>query len=171
MYSYPFSSDEARAAHDEWGFNCGPAALSFALQIPIGTVRGVLTLFEDRGYVNPTMMKAALDALGRQYVAMPRPACDRVRQQFEQLMWIGPMSLVRIQWTGPWTANGKIMKWAARQTHWICCWRDGGVDKVFDINGGILPAWTWKQDVVPRIIAEVPRADGDWYPANIWRVR
>jgi hypothetical protein len=174
---YPFTEDEARTANSEWGCNCGPAALAFALQVPLDKVRAALapTGFEQRRYTSPTMMREALANLGQDFDAVRNPSgfADRGRA----VMFARQMALVRIQWTGPWTADGKTQKWAARQTHWICCWADahdvwqGGRRLVFDINGGMRTFDSWEREIVPLIVAEYPRADGGWYPANVWRLK
>ena len=80
-------------------------------------------------------------------------------------------ALVRIMWGGPWIVNGKPQRWAARQTHWICTYRDDtGADMVFDVNGGILGFMEWERQIVPPLAASVPRCDGTWYVANVWRI-
>jgi len=174
-YDYPFTQDEATAAYEEWSCNCGPAALAFALQVKLGVVRPALKGFAERGYVNPTMMASALEWLHTKFTAIRAP-----KNLGEECMFQGPMSLVRIQWTGPWTADGKTAKWAASYTHWICCWmppmmRDvpsepTDLRMVFDINGGIMPFWKWRNEIVPAIVATIKRADGGWYPANVWQL-
>ena len=82
------------------------------------------------------------------------------------------MSLVRIQWTGPWTMPGMSFKWAANYTHWICCWREEvpPVLRVFDINGGVMAFEQWQREIVPAIVATIKRADGGWYPSNVWQL-
>lgn len=169
-YDYPFNEDDARAANEEWGCNCGPAALAFALQVKLDAVRDKLVGFESRGYVNPSMMREALIGFGKKTVDIRAPKYEGANAMFR-----GPMSLVRIQWTGPWTADGKTAKWAATYTHWICCWRDQdsitlGLSKVFDINGGVMFFSRWVDEIVPAIVATIKRADGGWYPANVWQL-
>lgn len=39
VMTYPFTEDEMYAAAREWGCNCGPSALAFALQVPLDRVR------------------------------------------------------------------------------------------------------------------------------------
>jgi hypothetical protein len=173
---YPFTEDEARAANNEWHCNCGPAALAFALQIGLDKVRAALapTGFEQRRYTSPTMMHEALMNLGHgdfEAVRSPAKYAGAFNGKIAHArMFHGPMSLVRIQWTGPWTADGKTQKWAARQTHWICCWADSR-RLVFDINGGMRTFDSWEREIVPLIVKEIPRADGGWYPANVWRLK
>jgi hypothetical protein len=171
MPTYTFTEDEARAAHEEWGCNCGPTALAFALQTTLDAVRDAIPFFAERRYTSPTMMKSALEKLHPKWHAVRNPSAGRRSEVFHATMFAGPMSLVRIQWTGPWTANGANARWAARQTHWIACWSNGpDVWMVFDCNGGIQRFWKWKAEIAPLIVAAIPRADGGWYPANVWRV-
>jgi hypothetical protein len=155
--NYPFTGADVRRAAEEWGCNCGPAALAFALQVPLERVRGAIPGFESKRYTSPTMMRAALDGLGVSFT--PAPA-DRLS------LLLVPMSLVRVQWTGPWAKPGAPPKWAYRQTHWIAAW--GG--NVFDVNGGIGSLDWWVKEIVPAITAATPRADGGWFPTHVWRI-
>lgn len=171
--TYPFTEAEARAAHDEWGCNCGPTALAFALGLKPDDVRPHIPDFDARRYTSPTMMAAALDSLNVRREIVRKPHGGRNRGYGISVMFAGPVSLVRIQWTGPWTANGASGKWAARQTHWIVCWKEERCQfprRVFDVNGGIQTFEHWEEKIVPAIVATVQRADGGWFPANVWRL-
>jgi hypothetical protein len=163
---YSFTEDEFKAAYDAWGCNCGPSALAFALQIGLDEAHRAIPQFDDRRYTSPTMMRAALANLGRGFKVVPRPTTLN--------MFSRQVALVRIQWTGPWIVNGKPQKWAARQTHWIATWFTDAVGQpvlsVFDCNGGMRDFASWKQEIVPPLVTSVPRADGGWYPANVWRL-
>lgn len=175
-FDYPFTEEQAQAAYTEWGCNCGPSALAFALQTSLDKVHPAIPDFDERRYTSPSMMRAALANLGQRFMPIATPP---VKQRFtsyaHQEMFAGPMTLVRIQWTGPWIVDGKPQRWAARQTHWIACWSDahdvwqGGRRLVFDCNGGMRTFQSWQQGIVPLIVESVKRADGGWYPANIWR--
>ncbi len=160
---YPFSEADSKDAFDLWGANCGPNSLAFALQRPIGEIRGAIPGFEDKGFCSPTMMKAGLKNLGRSYFDYPFP-------RVVAAMFAPCLSLVRIQWTGPWTKEGANPKWAYRQTHWIVAWLDGEKRMVFDCNGGIRTVESWEKEIVPVLTACYPRADGDWFPTHIWRI-
>ena len=161
-YLYPFTEEESEAAWKEWNCNCGPAALAFALQVNLDAVRGSIPGFEEKGYTSPTMMKQALANLGRQ--------C-RERPTGEPHLFCPEIALVRVQWTGPWTAKDANPKWAYRATHWICCWRERDFGSlVFDINGGISSFARWRLDIVPAIVASIKRADGGWYATHVWEV-
>lgn len=170
-YDYTFTEDDLRSAAEAWGANCGPSALAFALQTTLDAVRPALSDFERRGYVNPSMMRQALATLGRRIEIVRNPSGGRNRGYGIDTMFAGPMSLVRIQWTGPWTADGKIAKWSAAQTHWIACWSDAGARLVFDCNSGITSFEAWESETVNAITKTIKRAYGDWYPANVWRLQ
>jgi len=170
MPSYTFTEEEARDAYDAWGCNCGPTALAFALQVGLDAVRHAIPQFPERRYTSPSMMAAALEFFGRKYTVVRNPGSRRNPQRGIDAMFAGPMSLVRIQWTGPWTAGDAPAKWAARQTHWIAAWSERGVPLVFDVNGGIRGFERWEGEIVPALVATIPRADGGWYPANVWRL-
>ncbi len=113
------------------------------------------------------MMKAGLASLGHTVTAYSGP---------DGLPNVGTMfgrkpSLVRIQWSGPWTAPGANAKWAYRQTHWIATYFvEGQAAMVFDCNGGIRGFTSWQQEIVPALTAMYPRADGGWFPTHVWRL-
>jgi hypothetical protein len=160
-FTYPFTEADARAAHEEWGANCGPNALAFALQIPLEKVRPLIPGFEAKRYTSPTMMKAALANAGRSFDNF---ACDPLTMFHDQ------MSLTRIQWTGPWTAPGANPKWAYRQTHWIATYQQERQPVVFDVNGGCRLFVDWQDEIIPLILETIPRNDGGWHPTHIWRL-
>jgi hypothetical protein len=37
---YPFTESDLQSAFDNWGANCGPTALAFALQRPLSEISG-----------------------------------------------------------------------------------------------------------------------------------
>lgn len=163
---YPFTEEDSAKAFDEWGANCGPNALAFALQVPIESVRGKIHEFDEKRYTSPTMMKHVIAEMGRQFRAMSAPMGESL-----DVMIFGPcLAVVRIQWTGPWTSEGANPKWAYRQTHWITTWADAGNPMVFDVNGGIMEFHRWCNEIVPLLTAETPRADGGWFPTHVWRI-
>jgi hypothetical protein len=159
---YTFSQAEAEHAYRTWNANCGPNALAFALQMPLEAVRRHIPRFEERHYTSPSMMKAALASLCRSYISVKKPTASD--------MFDRPPALVRVQWGGPWIVNGKPQRWAARQTHWVCAWEEEGRYLVFDVNGGMQLLEDWRDKIVPLLTSEVPRCDGTWYPANVWRL-
>ncbi|MCB9902551.1 MAG: hypothetical protein H6826_14495 [Planctomycetes bacterium] len=166
---YPFTQADAQAAFESWGCNCGPAALAFALQLPLDAARDAIDGFEQKRYTSPTMMKNAVNNLGREMLVI-KPACgDTLRDE----MFADIPALVRIQWCGPWTAKGSNPRWAYGYTHWIAAWNEGpsieaGVPLVFDINCGILGVETWEDLIVPMLIPK--RGDGQWFPTHVWRL-
>lgn len=81
------------------------------------------------------------------------------------------MGLARIQWHGPWTADGANPRWAYRHTHWIASLRFDCEWWVFDINGGWRTLEDWKRDIVPLILQEIPRNNGQWSVSHHWEVR
>lgn len=157
---YSFTEEEAQAAHDEWGCNCGPAALAFALQADLSAVRHAIPGFDDKRYTSPTMMKAALAYLGRAYEVRPVSRAG--------MFDIDRVTLVRVQWTGPWTAPGANPRWAYGATHWIAAYLHFGHRLVFDINGGISFFEDWDSKIAPVLAALHKRADGRWLPTHCW---
>lgn len=170
-FSYPFSQEDSEIAYKEWGANCGPNALAFALQIPLADVRGKIPDFEARRYTSPTMMKSGIANLGRKFEVMPLVATDG---ESNAMFPRDGISLVRVQWTGPWTAPDANPKWAYRQTHWIATYRLIGLlpseYTVFDVNGGIRSFNSWCKEIAPALAASIKRADGKWFPTHVWRI-
>lgn len=167
MIDYPFTAQDMQAASDDWGCNCGPSSLAFALQIGLDKVRGKIPGFEDKHYTSPTMMKAGLKALGKRFEIMPLVSTD---EGANAMFPGGPISLVRIQWSGPWTQPNANPKWAYRQTHWVATWLIHRFRRVFDCNGGIRSFDEWQREIVPTLTALYPRADGGWFPTHVWRI-
>jgi hypothetical protein len=160
--NYPFTEEDAQRAYDEWGCNCGPTALAFALQIPLDAVRSLIPDFEERRYTSPTMMRMALENAG---VLFTKCRIDR------SSMFQWEPCLVRIQWAGPWTDKGANPKWAYRQTHWIATYMvQRQAAMVFDVNGGVRGFQSWEKEIVPVLTDSVPRANGEWWPTDVWKL-
>jgi hypothetical protein len=158
--TYPFTEEDSRAAYEAHGFNCGPNALAFALQFPLLEVLGRIPGFEEKRFTSPTMMKAGLANLGRNWTEHPFP-------RMVAGMFADKPSLVRIQLDGPWCAEGANPRWAYRETHWIVAWKPR---QIFDVNGGIMTFESWCDEIVPALLANNKRANGKWFPTHIWRV-
>jgi hypothetical protein len=163
--TYSFTEEDARAAHDAWGCNCGPTALAFALQTTLEVVRPAIPDFEARGYTSPTMMRAALGTLDRGFDAVRSPAVEDMHRFPFATEWT-PRALVRVAWSGPWDG----MRWAGRASHWIVAYLEGHEHRVFDCNGGIMPFARWRDEIAPLLIASVKNANGNWFPLNVWRL-
>ncbi len=58
-----FTRDEAQAAGEAWGFNCGPGALCAVLGKTPNELRPHLREFERKRYTNPSLMAAILHDL------------------------------------------------------------------------------------------------------------
>jgi hypothetical protein len=168
-YSYTFSEEDAERAAKEWGCNCGPTALAFATRRHIEAVKDAIPCFTEKGYTSPTMMKAGLANLKVKYRAMlcARNA-DSLLGELDQ-----SLSLVRIQFTGPWTAPGMNPKWAYWHTHWIAAWREVSSmmlsATVFDVNGGIRLLTDWEDKILPAL-ASGQKRDGGYFPTHVWRI-
>jgi hypothetical protein len=170
-----FTVDEAQAAADAWGFNCGPGALCAILGKRPEEIRPHLIDFERKGYTNLSLMAAILRGLGVRF--------DRVFEHLgarpEPMDVLYPLcGLVRVQWGGPWTAPGVPVRARYRHTHWIAI-RQGPGDpypgEVFDINAVCVGGWLdwdeWRLGLVPWLLEQcAPRADGTWWPTHCWEV-
>lgn len=158
-----FNVDEANAAGEEWGFNCGPGALCAVLGLTPAEIRPSLGDFESKGYTNPTLMARVLHAYGlvhRQTYRSDHPGRCRIER-----------GLMRVQWAGPWTKPGVPMAARYRHTHWVAV----SGDQVFDLNaicvGGWIPFDEWQYRLVPWLICEAcPKGTGEWWPTHGWEI-
>jgi hypothetical protein len=149
---------DARRAGAEWGANCGPGAAAAILMLTLDEVRAhfVAVGFEQKRYTNPSMMFALLRRVGaRWHTVAGRPGWPR-------------HGLVRVQWEGPWTAQGVPMAARYRHTHWVGAHLSAGETQVFDINcicvGGWISLQEWSGKVVPWLLGECePKANGRWH--------
>ena len=166
VLDYPFSSADLERASKEWGCNCGPSALAFALQMPLEYARTIIPEFERKKYTSPTMMKAALANAGLSFEAVKCPKeADIFSGEPEQPV------LVRAQWTGPWTESGTNPRWAYWYTHWFAAWRtERNECKIFDCNGGIMSPRDWELDIMPVLANCHKRAYGGWFPTHVWKL-
>lgn len=150
-------------ALDEWGANCGPAALAAALgRSKIADVREAVSEGgKFRGYMSITNMKAAIPRAGGRITASwskPRNAALATTG--------GEPIIVCIQWGGRWINVPRV---AAQFRHFIV-YRHGFVGTtgpwVFDINApnGWMPADQWKANIVPMFLRETAKEGGD----NTW---
>lgn len=166
------------AAADEWGLNCGPAAICAALGLAPADLRPHLQDFEVRGYSNPTLMRATLASLGVPWRETYR-SNDRPSPTSEADAWLDPvgvhapgLALVRIQWDGKWCDPGVPMAARYRNTHWIATVDHGNY--VYDVNAvrwtsGWVPRERWVRGLVPWLLDRaVKRNNGRWWPANVW---
>ncbi len=148
-----FSQRDFEQAYEDWHCNCGPTALAAALGRTLAGVRGLIPNFEERRYTSPTMMRHALDNAGQRFVTDEE--------------W--PIrGLVRIQFTGPWTAEGANPRWAYWHTHWVASFGEPDcLHWIFDCNGGLQPRGTWEMEILPLLIGNIKRADG-WTRTHNW---
>lgn len=168
-----FTLDDAQAAADEWGFNCGPAALCAVLGQTPDKIRPHLGDFERKGYTNPSLMAGILRELR---VPFRRTFESATEPWHGSVQW-PDFGLVRVQWSGPWTAKGVPMRARYRATHWIGYKKNPGIshDEVFDVNamcvGGWLSFGEWGTQLVPWLLKQCqPKADGKWWPTHCWDV-
>ena len=106
MTTLRFGFAEIERAAVDWGANCGPAALAAACGLTLDDVRPHLEGFERKRYTNPTMMFGALDSLGVRW------------RRLKPCAW-PDYGLVRVQWHGPWMADGVPRRARYRHSHWI----------------------------------------------------
>lgn len=154
-----FSVEEAYAAQDEWGMNCGPGAIAAVLGLTPAQLRPHMGDFEKKGYTNPSLMWTVLGNVGARF--------SYRGGLLSRDDWPN-YGLARIQWEGPWTKPGVPARVAYRHTHWVGARQINGSTDIFDINaiseGGWLSAEDWSTRLVPWLLAECePKASGGWW--------
>jgi hypothetical protein len=174
-----FTLDEAQAAADAWGFNCGPGALAAVLGLTPDELRPSMGSFEQKGYTNPLLMAEILKRLNVPFRRVFESAVDPGARV---VVW-PRFGLVRVQWSGPWTKPGVPMAARYRHTHWIGVCEIGFLRNrlAFDINaigisGAFGPGWMlwsqWTGGLVPWLLKECqPKADGRWWPTHCWEIQ
>lgn len=159
-----FSAAEADKAYEDWGCNCGPAALAAILGLTLDEAHVLIPDFDGKRYTNPTMMFKALEAARREYTGRTYKV-DSATTEFPHY------GLVRIQWNGPWTQPGVPMAARYRYTHWVGAqrsqWTMPDNVGIFDINcinngTGWCALRDWEAVIVPVITEQYRRADGRW---------
>ena len=163
-----FTPEEAAAAAEAWGFNCGPAALSALLGKTPDELRPHLLDFEAKRFMNPTMVLAVLRGMGvpveRAYQCSEPPA-GAVRYPEH--------GLVRLQWGGPWCGGGVPFAARYRHTHWIAVAGADEQRKAYDVNVGRWISWaTWLVKVAPVLARRCSkRASGLWWPTHCYQMQ
>ncbi|MEN6533791.1 MAG: hypothetical protein ABFD89_09030 [Bryobacteraceae bacterium] len=163
---YVFSAEDAGKAAQEWGANCGPMALAMSLGRHIREIRGAIPGFDQKGYTSPTMMAGALSNLG---VPVKREVKGTQARSAKWSDW-PDRGLVRIQWSGPWTAPGTNGRWAYCFTHWVASLRTEKGFWIFDCNTGWSDPGYWILHAVPAITQTIKRADGGWFATHLWEL-
>jgi len=163
------SSETMNAAWEEWGANCGPAAISAVCGIPLAQLRPYMGDFERKRYTNPTLMWSVLKSIG---VRFSYRGGELGRQNWPKY------GLARIQWEGPWTRTGVPMRARYRHTHWVGVnARNPGNVGIFDCNAtGNGTGWCaladWTDTIVPWIVEHMEKgADGGWHITHAVEVR
>lgn len=168
-----FSMDEADAAADEWGLNCGPAAVASICGLSLDELRPQLGDFELKRYTNPTLMAQILKNIGAKVIEFGRLDWRFEMERTGRAPW-PRYGLARVQWEGPWTKDGVPMAARYRATHWVGASyanRDNiGIWDVNCLNNGT--GWVglheWTNTLVPWLLKELyPRASGKWHLTHV----
>lgn len=160
-----FTADEADAAHEAWGLNCGPGAIAAICGLTLDALRPQMGDFEQKGYTNPTLMWDVLNRIGVKWrlVRQPKDWPD--------------YGLARVQWEGPWTEPGVPIRARYRHTHWVGAMRSTNDVGIFDINAmGNGTGWCvlqdWVDSLVPWLLdACEPKANGCWHLTHVAEIR
>lgn len=157
-------------AHDEWGANCGPAAVAAITGMTLPDVRPFFEAhgFAAKRYTNPTMMFAILwdlEEFGILRDWRSNPLLPKDDQEFPE------HGLARIQWHGRWMREGVPIRACYRHTHWVATIDAPHGRGIFDVNAvgaadGKCDGWTtaqaWQEIMVPHLTSGIPGADGAW---------
>jgi len=167
-----FTFEDLQCASDEWGINCGPAAIAAMLELGLSEIRPKLGDFEQKGYTNPSLMFEILRRLQVQWRCLTISRFNNA-----PLDWPS-YGLARVQWEGPWTAPGVPQRVRYRHTHWVGSVIEpahpGAVNQyVFDVNcaciGGWVPFEEWRSQVVPWLLGTV-YAEEKRKPSGAWHL-
>lgn len=145
----PFTEEDSNRAYNEWGASCGPHSIAAALGVPLERVRSAVPGF--KGWMNPTMVRAALNVLGVHPVITRNL---RTKELYE--------GINRIQWEGPWLDAGVPARVAYFHTHWVAVRRTGEVLCTCMPWLGWTAFDTWKQWIEVTVLPEIPRSTG-WH--------
>ena len=170
-----FTIDDEQRAFDEWGCNCGPAALCAVLNMTPDEIRPHLREFERKRYTNPSLMAAILRDLGipfkRHYECLGANRPVNTRNPY----WYPEFGLMRVQWDGPWTRPGVPIRARYRHTHWIAVELNEHIFRIFDVNAMCVGGWIswseWERQLVPWLLRQTePKATGEWWPTHSWQI-
>lgn len=154
-----FTEAESLYAYQEWGANCGPAALAAILGRSLDEVKRHLGYFEARGYMTTSDMKAALKSLGVRHT------------HYAKESGLPAYGLCRVQWGGSWLRPGVHPGAAASRTHWIATALEGEGDTArrwtYDVNAGWQRHGVWQVETVRALLAEVKGSDGTFFVPDV----
>ena len=171
-----FGISEAQAATEDWGFNCGPAALCAVLGKTPSEIRPFLREFERKGYTNPTLMSSILHDLRVPFHRIFEQPGQVRRWGFQTPKYPNPLGLVRIQWDGPWCQPHVPTRACYRHTHWVGFRQEEGEQMAFDVNalsvGGWISWMEWREEIAPWLLTRCePKATGQFWPTHCWEMR
>jgi len=163
MIPTKFTYEEAEAAYEEWGMNCGPAALAAIYGLRPEQVRLAIPDFEVKRYTSPSMMYAALRALGKDF----RTIYTGIEKNPGRERW-PEYGLARIQFEGPWCNPGVPMAARYRYTHWVGAEAAPHGIGIFDVNclnngSGWVSKEDWSDEIMPYLTENIKRATGAWH--------
>jgi hypothetical protein len=172
MPTCQFSQDDLLRANADWGCNCGPAALAFAVERSLDDVRTAVmdAGFAEKRRTTPTLMQRSLEHLRVRTFAIKPPVRTNEGGLDVETLFNPVVAIVRVQWTGAWTKRGAPVRVLYQHTHWIATWSERGVPLVFDVNGGVQSMHEWESQTVPAILEQHKGSDGGWFPTHVWRI-
>jgi hypothetical protein len=154
--------EDGERAFNEWGANCGPAAIAAVTGKTLDELRPFLGDFESKHYTNPTLMFETLRRLSVNF-----EVTHRADVLLPSMLGFPAFGLARIQWGGAWTKPGVPMQARYRQTHWVASCHGPSSRGIFDVNalnsGGWVGFADWRDVIVPHLLTAYPRSDGTWW--------
>lgn len=177
---YPYERKEIDSAAEEWGLNCGPAALCTMLSLHPNDVRPFIPDFEKKRFTSPTMMKEALLSLSIGWrEALPSEVWMMVNERNKPIYPVHsqlrtetfpPYGLVRIQFEGPWLKPEVPIKARYCFTHWVGAMVFENQLYIFDVNSGWTSYGTWRDETMVALCASVKRCTGGWHCTHRWQL-
>lgn len=144
MIGRPTDVDEA---FEQWGCNCGPAALAAALGRECADVRPLVDPF--KGYMNATDMLIALHRADIRARTLSKPSRSFLEER-------GVIRIVLVQWNGSWDT---VPRAAATRRHWVASVATDAASLVYDVNeDGWITLDGWVASTVPQLLPK--RATG-----------
>lgn len=125
-----FAPPDMVTAYADLGAMCGHGALAAALGIP---VKQAFPYFEQRGWVNIPMMKAAIEKAGKFWLrTFAQPGLGT--------------AVVMVQWLGRWMEPGVPIGARCAHRHWIAL-REGNVWDSLRCRDGWLTRTEWERGI------------------------
>lgn len=166
-YDDLYHPPDVEAAHEAWGANCGPCAVAAVLRRPVMDMHKLFPGFEQRRFVNPSQMRAALHFAG-QLSGVTHRVCSMDEREAGVLSY----GVACLFFSRPWNSPGVPVGAAYQRSHWVgVAMLTDGRRCYYDINAwqahgprGMWVFWPyWEKEILPQVVASYPKADGGYF--------